>query len=69
MKLIIFYIIFAVTTVDSGSKALEFLGWQEQPPSVSPGSHQVGSQFNQKPKLILNLLYLVFYQVGPISEC
>ncbi|XP_057547666.1 two-component response regulator ORR3-like [Amaranthus tricolor] len=31
---------YQVTTVDSGSKALEFLGWQEQPPSVSPGSHQ-----------------------------
>ncbi|CAO2822307.1 unnamed protein product [Amaranthus hypochondriacus] len=31
---------YQVTTVDSGSKALEFLGWQEQPPSVSPDSHQ-----------------------------
>ncbi|KAL2895880.1 Two-component response regulator ARR9 [Bienertia sinuspersici] len=32
---------FQVTTVDSGSKALEFLGWQQQPPpSLSPDTHQ-----------------------------
>lgn len=31
---------YQVTTVDSGSKALEFLGWQEEKPSVLPDSQQ-----------------------------
>uniref|UniRef100_A0A803MJ97 Response regulatory domain-containing protein n=2 Tax=Chenopodium quinoa TaxID=63459 RepID=A0A803MJ97_CHEQI len=34
---------YQVTTVDSGSKALEFLGWQEQQqelPSISPDDQQ-----------------------------
>ena len=47
-KKVLFCLYFAVTTVDSGSKALEFLGLRESnesndpnAPSSSPVTHQV----------------------------